>query len=509
MARLAVDRHQEPPSWKFKAVPRSSIAVAPQLSTAMLERGTALNRNSRLRCLVERAKAGSSIHLTSLGTSITAGHGVKKKNHTFAARFADRIRTVSGLVVVEHIRGSASFQPHSIEHCLSSHLPEHTDLVLVEYAVMPDTLGFERVLRRLLSLPTPPAVIVVNLPTFSEGPSPLPSQTPSSIFARNRTLNQLISFDAIAAHYNLPSASLWSAVREEVLRNASNYQIGEMFLESVHPSPAGHELIAQLLSHLLERATRSHDSSGVCPAAYADHAQQLPLPSAFLKQNRLWAANTPAEGRCLLGHELAPWIAGGNWKFAVEGFAGQGPKPGWVAHARTNSSIHLCSPGDNGRAKSDAGYVGTWKVAHLQSYTAAMGSVEASCSGGCTCSRKTIHGWNKLRRNQSQPPHVSYVGTESIVFQRQRTWNSVLDATRRPPDVIGGHCSCMLSLRLLSPTFGQAPYHANLFSGQGPKPGLKFKLVGLARIEGLLKSENFAMKATFDDPFVRRRHRKQ
>ena len=196
---------------------RASKASAMVAMTAdMLQRGAALNGDTHglLRCFADKCDDPSrTLHVVALGTSISAGHGVKKSSRTFAASFAHRIRTVGRAVaVVEHNLGMPGHQPHAVEHCLSSHLPETPDMVLVEYAAMPDPVGFERVVRRLLGHPASPAVVIVNLPSFAQGPSPLPKQTAAEIFARNRTLHALAEFDAIAAHYGLPTSSLWPAV---------------------------------------------------------------------------------------------------------------------------------------------------------------------------------------------------------------------------------------------------------------------------------------------------------
>ena len=196
----------------------------PGLSPPQLRAGAALNGDvqSRLGCLVAGAM---DIHLVVMGTSISAGHGLggnsglqpqrppqppsaSTASHANASRAAARRQRAAerqrsaeqraadgdysytqrqhpsfhsllkewmggelGARVVFHSAAQPMHTPSVIEPCLSSHLPPRPDLVLVEYAVMAqDARGFELLLRRLLTLPSRPAIIAVNTPSFSDGP---------------------------------------------------------------------------------------------------------------------------------------------------------------------------------------------------------------------------------------------------------------------------------------------------------------------------------------------------
>mmetsp|Transcript_47508 Transcript_47508/g.154352 ORF Transcript_47508/g.154352 Transcript_47508/m.154352 type:complete len:480 (+) Transcript_47508:126-1565(+) len=467
------------------------------MTADMLQRGAALNGDTHglLRCFADKCDDPSrTLHVVALGTSISAGHGVKKSSRTFAASFAHRIRTVGRAVaVVEHNLGMPGHQPHAVEHCLSSHLPETPDMVLVEYAAMPDPVGFERVVRRLLGHPASPAVVIVNLPSFAQGPSPLPKQTAAEIFARNRTLHALAEFDAIAAHYGLPTSSLWPAVSSRVLQNDSQYQLQDLYLESMHPSEAGHDLVGQLLGELLRQARELGGSAapggagkGACRPRNA-----TALPRPYLGKNAHWANETPAEASCLKGRALGRWIAGStDWTYAPPDGRRLSKKEGWVPGRAANSSIHFCA--ETGTHRSARG---TWLVAVVQSHGPEWGSVEAWCSGACTDGSRpgksppaprVVHGWNPLLRGQSTPNRASYTVTKSVHFVRESSTGE------RPPYASGGSCRCMLSLRLIEPRMGRAPYYANA-TLEPRVHGRTFKLVGLALADGRYDADSLRM----------------
>lgn len=129
------------------------------------------------------------------------------------------------------------------------------------------------------------------------------------------------------------------------------------------------------------------------------------------------------------------------------------------------STIQLGCPGDEDVANFFS-WEGVWKIARLQSYTPDMGSVlvVAECSGGCACEAKTIHGWVPFLTNatgqpiSSEPQHYSMVRAASLrVSSAPRgaapPAHARLGSSTRPG------CDCSVSLRLVEPETGAAPYH--------------------------------------------------
>jgi len=478
---------------------------------------------------------GENISVVSLGTSITAGHRIGDPARIYRSLLATWIRQTTNATVQEHVSAAGGFTPSTIEHCVSSQLSPRPDLVLVEYAVMPDFAGMERLLRRLLRHPACPAVVMINTPSFEFGPTSLPVQTPEGVFSRNRSLSLSFHWEHLAAHYRVPIVSLWPAIADAVLRNDSRFQLEEVFFESVHPTAIGHALLVQLLGHMLSSARAAEAADGACAAGVCAPAEAS-LPEAFFDANRGWAKQTPPQARCVMGAELAEWVAGGDWNYVVEGDARkkQHPKPGWVSSGAPNSTLELCRPADSrglthaaaapppppGTARRAAwklthlppwaGAVhAVWKVAHLQSYTADMGSVELGCAGDCACEPRTLRGWLPPPTNKSgfvtgePPPRVSMVVATSLRVKQRAAGGGAMQG-----------CGCLVRMRLVNPSDGVAPYHANKLNRQHPQRGgaggssaapgraeaaaavgLKFKLVGLAVMDG--DDNSFARRAVF------------
>lgn len=269
----------------------------------------------------------------------------------------------------------------------------------------------------------------------------------------------------------MPSVSSWWAIEKPVLRNYSRFQLRNLFTESVHPSAVGHGIVALLLAHLLALAgaplkpagdgadADAHASAAtlpLCSAANRTRTTLQPLLAAQLRWNDLWAKSTPPQAHCVPGSELRPWVFGGDCNYSEDRDRGQRyANPGWMPSA-PNSSIHLCPPnaaGQQVRFGPVRGTAGTWKLAFMQSYTSDMGSVEASCSGRCTCGSVLLHGWNTpyldKRSNLTAPIRASFVVPATVHV----LYGAGLGLPR------SGQCDCMLSLRLVDPARGIAPYH--------------------------------------------------
>lgn len=142
------------------------------LSPRELRRGVAtLGDPQRLRCFAQKLLAGSSVRLSVVGGSVSFGttFTTSKSKSLFHWKVYQWLSAVFPAASHEHFLGAvAASGPSYMEHCLHWHVLA-PDLVLVEYAVNFDEFGmkedaasFERMLRKLLRMPSQPAIIIVN-----------------------------------------------------------------------------------------------------------------------------------------------------------------------------------------------------------------------------------------------------------------------------------------------------------------------------------------------------------
>ncbi|GIL54226.1 hypothetical protein Vafri_9775, partial [Volvox africanus] len=149
---------------------------------------TYIGHAARLRLILERARNGERLRIGALGGSITAGHGVGGIDFSFTRYFMDWIN----LALPPNDKSRPSLMNDTTKHdflngavpgtvsgytssCLHNHLIPDPDLVLVEFAINDSPIStwtldgavarrpFERLLRKLLRLPSKPAVVLINM----------------------------------------------------------------------------------------------------------------------------------------------------------------------------------------------------------------------------------------------------------------------------------------------------------------------------------------------------------
>ena len=314
---------------------------------------------------------GLPLRMVALGGSSTSGHVLSRSSPLlYFSRLASWINEshphAETLVVNS---GTPAAGPTYMEKCLSSQLPPAPNFVLVEYSQncvsRDDGLALERLLRRLLQLPSAPAVAYVALPTWGE-----------LKHGNNATEHRACLYAAeLAAHYGLPF------VRPFFPRA----QLSKLFVErngimhmqdatsAAHPSADGHALVAAALRRLLSKAWSSPPEKGLFSNPRAQQSSPLPLPhysrdasvrhselsgnkwrSKVTKASRfakagLFSNPSPREPNyelpsslCLSGAELAPYVLTSTDGFhpIVEG-SKLHPKPGYAAK-QVGARLSLC-----------------------------------------------------------------------------------------------------------------------------------------------------------------------
>eukprot|EP00316_Scyphosphaera_apsteinii_P024710 CAMPEP_0119345010 /NCGR_PEP_ID=MMETSP1333-20130426/107265_1 /TAXON_ID=418940 /ORGANISM="Scyphosphaera apsteinii, Strain RCC1455" /LENGTH=329 /DNA_ID=CAMNT_0007357463 /DNA_START=242 /DNA_END=1232 /DNA_ORIENTATION=+ len=263
-------------------------------------------------------------------------------------------------------------------------------LVLLEYTQnmykggmgIPEGIALERLIRRLLQLPSRPALVLVNLPLWAQL---LP--TTSEIPACARCPEEKFA-DPLASFYHLPSVSLsrllisWGNTSHELAKHHSHHRklwrhrvlsyhkinrtagwfqcsskdneglgrCGPSPSEVPHPNQIGHFLVARALAYLLQRACigdgdgKGHRMDNTTNRVVLDDSSvnyRVDSPSYHpLAQHGRLASECVGPDRIrdlVYGHEVT------GWKFTVEGTTDH-PKPGLVAWHR-GDEITLCVTG--------------------------------------------------------------------------------------------------------------------------------------------------------------------
>ena len=160
-------RHPPHNSYKEQHDARWTFLSERQLARGLVNPGDP----QRLRCLAEKLLAGHLTRLSVLGGSVSFGttFTTGRSRALYHWKVYQYLNASFPLAAHEHFQGAVPASgPSYMEHCVAWHLPPHgADLILLEYAVnfdaMPDDAqSFERLLRRLLRLPSQPAIVIVN-----------------------------------------------------------------------------------------------------------------------------------------------------------------------------------------------------------------------------------------------------------------------------------------------------------------------------------------------------------
>ena len=184
-----------------------------------------LGNLSRLAAVGERLRRGCPLRLAALGGSSTAGHALQRWSPAlFHALLARRINATFPHPAHQHTNaGTPGTGPVYMEKCLRYELPTgdggevDLDLALVEYTqnnqYFADKVSLERLVRRLLALPSSPAVVLISFPVWhgllcGDGAGGAAEGAPCRGDGIEETL-----VAPLASRYALPHVSLASLLR--------------------------------------------------------------------------------------------------------------------------------------------------------------------------------------------------------------------------------------------------------------------------------------------------------
>jgi lysophospholipase L1-like esterase len=273
------------------------------LALSMMLPGLA-QADARLQAVMQKLAAGQPITLAAIGGSITTGYAAEPpRERGWAALLA---KSLGPRVKLVNAGVSGTDSAAAVQRLQAQVLDAKPGLVIVEFGVNDQWLdpavrgsSYEGLLRRLLSAPRPPAVVVLGL--TQQGNQP-----------RDAVDLQL----ALAAHYGLTAVDFGRWMQARVESGADRW--ATLYDEPVHPNAIGHQRIALAVAEALHAAARE-------PAG-----MPTPLPPPLPE---------PHFGRA---HEFTRMLAGESLKpYRQHGFArgGEvhpewtGQQPGWATTA--------------------------------------------------------------------------------------------------------------------------------------------------------------------------------
>ncbi|KAG6914075.1 hypothetical protein DXG01_002551 [Tephrocybe rancida] len=213
---------------------------------ALSKTGIYLGSGERIQRVLNRALAGQPVTISILGGSVSACHGAGDdpvSPHCYPARFFQWWNTVFPHPATELTNGAMRRTNSGyFGYCSAHHVPDVTDLVIIELdsedTSDPDMLeNFETLVRSILIRPDQPAVLLLG--HFS----PQAHQT-HGYAGPDQT------HGIVAQFYDVPHISTKSIHFPSYMRDPKS--IDKYFVDPVLASPAGHEVLADVLISYLQ-----------------------------------------------------------------------------------------------------------------------------------------------------------------------------------------------------------------------------------------------------------------
>ena len=386
-------------------------ALAQPLSLNQLQQALSHEGNlERLRCFMRKLADGANVTLAAVGGSITAGGSSSVARDLSGTYHMKIYRWLQRRYPQAHIRHATAaipsvFHEDYMEHCLSMHVPQSADLVLLDTpANLCDKCveghcntcnvalsAIELMLRTLLDLPRRPAVVFVNFFMFWDlhGPKAWKRSDTGKGLRLKTAMN--LSFhrqfghgrhehmlDELAKYYAAPSVSLRDVIFHDVQTTShfNGVHVRSLYHDQIHPSARGQTIMAQATLHLLKRAALL--SAVHPPSRCGLEAPQLPQP--------MLADRTRQRMLCLNAHSLRKLPGDCSWAISIaDSRRGKGAGMHYLSGDREGDScqVGLAVLPEDGSGQTSARYVG---IAYKASMKSEMGLARVECPArNCAC----------------------------------------------------------------------------------------------------------------------------
>lgn len=194
----------------------------------------------RLKECMRRAELGEELTIGFLGGSITQGSLATEHENTYAYRVFTWWKNTFPKARFHYVNGGigGTTSHYGAARAVTDVLMYQPDFVVVDFSVNDDTASFfqetyEGVIRKLLSWPSAPAVLILNNVYYDTG------------------LNVQEYHNAVGEWYHVPFVS----IRDTVYRRMKNgeYTREELTPDGLHPNDQGHGLVAGEITAFLEK----------------------------------------------------------------------------------------------------------------------------------------------------------------------------------------------------------------------------------------------------------------
>ena len=193
---------------------------------------------SKIINTMNKAISGQDITVAFLGGSITQGCNATSFENCYASRTYEWFKNKFSNINVKYINAGVGatgsiIGVHRVERQVLYHNP---DIIFIDFAVndkdtIYDKIAYESLIRRILSVQNPPAIIEVFMSNFD---------------GSNVQEQQM----EIGKKYNVPMVSFRNTIYSEMIKN--NLKWSEVATDEVHPNDYGHFIISQLLINFME-----------------------------------------------------------------------------------------------------------------------------------------------------------------------------------------------------------------------------------------------------------------
>ncbi|KAG1678961.1 hypothetical protein FOA52_013024 [Chlamydomonas sp. UWO 241] len=376
---------------------------------------------SRLRVALDRflkLTPGDSLNLAFVGGSVTAGQGAVG-SLSFPSWAEDILKKEIGDQVHLHNGGLTGHFSAYMSLCYALHVPQEADIIFVDYAYNDDwgaqvpisetnELGsfnsmrrpYERLLRKLLSYPRNPAVVLIHSFVWND---PMPGVLPGTYYhSAERDLHEF------ATYYQLQELSVKAGAFHLMQSGTKGFQVNHaraaavpgvdpqsvdapftaghaFYFDALHPDGAtGHRYMGEIVAQLLLDALAGVHAVPVDDQERA--AAAAPLVPPMLEDN--WQSGS--DDRCYMGGRVSSVVSAYDGWALLDAFGhADRPKPA-LQSSTPHASLRLTLNTSSSNVKAAA--MVPVEVVFVRHGSGGMGRARVSCVSGCICTSAVIDG---------------------------------------------------------------------------------------------------------------------